>query len=146
METVEQVFVPAAQERAFGASGESGDAAAIRHLAHRVLSVYEEILDVTSEVRSVDPPDLLKRMFQIAPRYMDAPIAQFRRFFATAIDEIERLPEQASEVAEPRTIMLDLVLSTDTAVQRELEIETKRVKRRVRWVGWTGGDLNSRSD
>jgi hypothetical protein len=51
--TIDDAFDPAAQEPAFGAPGEPGNAAAIRHLAHRVLAVYEELLDAASQfVRS----------------------------------------------------------------------------------------------
>jgi hypothetical protein len=143
--TVDQILRPTAQQRAFGAPGEPGDAVAIRHLAHRIVSVYEELLDTAAQLRSVEAPDLLQPTFRVASRYMDAPIAQFRRFIATAIDEMEGLPERATDVVEPRTITLDLVLSLDDAIQRELDAETKRVRRKIRWLGWTGGDLDARS-
>ncbi len=145
IETIEQVFGPAAQERAFGAPGEPGDVPAIRHLAIRVLSVYEELLDSAAQIRLVDPPDLLRRTFGIAARYMDAPIDQFRNFMTKAVTEAERLPERAADVVEPRTITLDLVLDIDAATQHELDAEMKRVGRKVRWLGWLGGDLNARA-
>jgi hypothetical protein len=112
-ETIEQVLDSRAQVRAFGAPGEAGNAAAIRHLAHRILSVYEELLDAATQIRSIDPPDLLRRMFEIASRYMEGPIAQFRRFIDTAVQEMEQLPDRASDLDEPRAITLDLVLRID---------------------------------
>jgi len=77
---------------------------------------------------------------------MDARIAQFRRFIATAIDELEGPPERAADVAEPRLIRPDLVLSFDDAIQRELDAEMKRMRRQIRWMRWTGGDLDARSN
>jgi len=142
--TVEQILSPTAQQRAFGSPGERGDAAAIRDLAHRVVSVYEELLDIAAQLRSIEAPDPLQPAFRIASRYMDAPIAQFRRFIATAVDEMGRLPERAAEVAEPPTIRADLVLSLDEAIQRELDAEMKRVRRKIRWMRWTGGDVDAR--
>jgi GntR family transcriptional repressor for pyruvate dehydrogenase complex len=144
--TVEQILSPSAQQRAFGPPDEPGDAAAIRDLAHRVVSVYEELLDTAAQLRSTEAPDLLKPMFRTASRYMDARIAQFRRFIATAIDELEGLPQRAADVAEPRTIRPDLVLSLDDAIQRELDAEMKRMRRRIRWMRLTGGDLDARSN
>jgi hypothetical protein len=144
--TVEQILSPTAQQQAFGAPGEPGDAAAIRDLAQRVVSVYEELLDTAAQLRSTEAPDLLQPTFRIASRYMDARIAQFRRFIATAIDELEGLPEQAADVVKPRMIRPDLVLSLDDAIQRELDAEMKRLRRKIRWMRWTGGDLNARSN
>jgi DNA-binding FadR family transcriptional regulator len=142
--TVEEILSPAAQQRAFGPPDKPGDAAAIRDLAHRVVSVYEELLDIAAQLRSIEAPDLLQPTFRIASRYMDAPIAQFRRFIATAVDQMERLPERAAEVVEPPTIRADLVLSLDDAIQRELDAEMKRVRRKIRWMRWTGGDADAR--
>jgi DNA-binding FadR family transcriptional regulator len=144
--TVEQLMSQSAQERAFGARGEPGDVAAIRHLVDRVMSVYKELLDTAAQLRSIEAPDLLQPTFHIASRYMDAPIAQFRRFIATAIDEVEGLPERAADVVEPGTMRFSLVLSVDEAIQRELEAEMKRIRRKIRVMRWTGGDLDARSN
>jgi DNA-binding FadR family transcriptional regulator len=143
--TIEQILSPTAQQRAFGPPGEPGDAAAIRHLAQRVVSVYEELLDTAAQLRSIEAPGFLQPAFRIASRYTDAPIAQFRRFIATAIDELEGVPERATDVVEPRTIRPDLVLRLDAAIQRELDAEMKRMRRKIRWTRWTGGDLDARS-
>jgi len=142
---LEQILSPTAQERAFGPPGEPGDAAAIRHLAQRVVSVYEELLDTAAQLRSIEAPELLQPTFRVASRYMDAPIEQLRQFIATAIDEIEALPERAADAVEPRTIELDLVLPLDAAVQRELDEEIKRMHKRIRRMRWMGGDLDARS-
>jgi len=144
--TVEQILSPTAQQRAFGPPREPGDATAIRDIAQRVVSVYEELLDTAAQLRSTEAPDVLQPTFRIASRYMDARIAQFRRFIATTIDEVERLPERAADGVEPRTIRPDLVLNLDDAIQRELDAEMKRVRRKARRMRWTGGDLDARSN
>jgi GntR family transcriptional regulator, transcriptional repressor for pyruvate dehydrogenase complex len=144
--TIEQILSPTAQQRAFGPPGEPGDAAAIRDLADRVVSVYEELLDTAAQLRSTEAPDVLQPTFRIASRYMDARIVQFRRFIATAIDELERLPERAADVVETRLIRPDLVLSFEDAIQRELGAEMKRMRRKIRRMRWTGGDLDARSN
>ena len=144
--TVDQILSPTAQQRAFGPPDQPGDAAAIRDLAHRVVAVYDELLDTAAQLRSTEAPDLLEPTFRVASRYLDARIAQFRRFIATVIDELERLPERADDVVEPRTIRADLVLSFDDAIQRELDAEMKRTRRKIRRMRWTGRDLDARSN
>jgi DNA-binding FadR family transcriptional regulator len=144
--TVDQILSPTAQQRAFGPPDQPGDAAAIRDLAHRVVAVYDELLDTAAQLRSTEAPDLLEPTFRVASRYLDARIAQFRRFIATVIDELERLPERADDVVERRTIRADLVLSFDDAIQRELDAEMKRTRRKIRRMRWTGRDLDARSN
>ena len=144
--TVDQILSPTAQQRAFGPPDQPGDAAAIRDLAHRVVAVYDELLDTAAQLRSTEAPDLLEPTFRVASRYLDARIAQFRRFIATVIDELERLPERADDVVEPRTIRADLILSFDDAIQRELDAEMKRTRRKIRRMRWTGRDLDARSN
>jgi hypothetical protein len=145
-ETINQAFAPTAQERAFGPPGQPGDAVAIRHLAQRVLAVYEELLDAAALIRSVDPPDLQRPIFAIAARYMDEPIEQLRRFIAKAVAEFDALPERAAGLDQPLVITLQLVVSINDATQREFDREARLLRRRIRWLGWIGGDLDARTE
>ena len=125
-----RVLEPSAQELAFGAPGTAGDPVRIEHLAGRILTGYEEMLDWAAGLRSVEPPDRYARLFSIAARMADAPLIEMRRF----IDEVvERLEGAADHVADPDpdkgvlTIELDLVLRIDQEVQRELYAEIDRL-------------------
>jgi hypothetical protein len=128
---VGRVFDKAAQERAFGAPGEPGDAERIRHLASRIIAIYEGLLDWAARVRGTPTEDEFKGVADLAGRFADLPVEQFRQFVHHAVAELDRLPEHfASESDEPIEVSLTLQLDMDQTILQEYEAELRRLEMR----------------
>lgn len=142
LDRVIRVFDESALEYAFGPPGEHGDPKAIQHLALIVIGFYEELLRSGAELRSVVPPRILARAWELSVRRLDAPIAQVRDFIDRTVDEFEHLPDYL-EHDEPVTITLDLTLAMDEELVDQFEEEMRRVKWGLRWRRWLGVDINT---
>lgn len=92
VEAVETLFSAKAQESAFGRPGEPGDSDRILHLADRVGSMYEELLDWSAAIRSttVTDDDLAVAGRALA-RLTDQPLQEVREFVDSYFDEMEGL-------------------------------------------------------
>lgn len=135
VEALERVFPPEVQEQAFGPPGAEGDAHRIEHLADRVISTYEGILDWAAQVRRVRPPEVLVPAFEIVPTMADRPLRKFREFVDYAVAELDRLHQlfEEDEPDEPILLTLDLSLEVDQDVMDEYHRRIKRARRRQRW-------------
>lgn len=135
VEALERVFPQDVQERAFGPPGVEGDASRIEHLADRVTSTYEGILDWAAELRQVRPPEILAPVFEIAPHMADRPVLEFREFVDNAVSQLDQVPDILSggERDEPFVIELDLSISLDQQVMAEYHRRMKRARRKLRW-------------
>jgi hypothetical protein len=124
-----RVFDPAAQERAFGAPGEPGDEAQIEHLASRVIDVYEGLLDWAAALRNRPVEDEFERVVDLASRFVDQPIQEFRDFVGRTVAEFDRLPSLLrQETPEPVRIELKLVLTIEEGLEAELDAELQRLE------------------
>jgi hypothetical protein len=132
---LERVFSPEIQDQAFGPPGVEGDAHRIEHLAGRVISTYEGILDWAAAVREVRPPELLAPAFEVVPQMVGRPLRKFRDFVDSAVDELDRLHKVLSEEEpdEPIVLTLDLSLELDQEVMAEYHRRIKRARRIQRW-------------
>ena len=93
--SIEKLLTPAAQDGAFGAPGESGDPDRIFHLAKRVVGVYEKLLDLATELRSMDShDDDLQVLADALAHFVDQPIAAIRRVVAELTTALDRVGER----------------------------------------------------
>lgn len=135
IEALERVFPPEIQEQAFGPPGVEGDAHRIEHLADRVISTYEGILDWGLQIRQIRPPDLLVPPFEVVPLMVDRPLRKFREFVDNAVTELDRLHFIIEEgnLDEPIVLNLNLHLELDNEVMDEYHRRMKRARRKQRW-------------
>jgi hypothetical protein len=134
-EALERVFSPAVQEQAFGPPGVEGDPHRIEHLANRVISTYEGILDWAAELRQFRFPEVLAPAFEMVPLMADRPLRKFRDFVDNAVAELDRVPGilEEDEPEEPIVLTLDLHLELDPDVMAEYHRRIKRARRKQRW-------------
>lgn len=99
---------PTAQEVAFGAPGEPGDPERIRHLAQRLASAYEAMLDWSARIRGTSRPQEFNRVFDLQAAFPDKPIREFREFVGDVVARIDGVP---AALAAGERVSLDLTLS-----------------------------------
>lgn len=86
------VMDPRAQERAFGAPGEPGDADRILHLASRWTAIYEGFLDWTARLRGTLTPSGYEEVVEALSHYSDASIENYRKFVDDFVEQVDRVP------------------------------------------------------
>ena len=119
---------PKSQELAFGPLGQAGDPARIRHLAERVVDVYEGMLDWAARLRSTPVADRFQRALDLSSAVVSQPLRQFREFVDHAVAEIDRVQGLLDEeVEEPITVVLTLTLSIADGLAEELQRELDRL-------------------
>jgi len=132
-QNMERALSPNAQLPAFGAPGTPGDPVLIEHLAKRVISSYEDLIDRAARIRGTRCPDKFRRIFELAAVFTDKPLHQFRDFIDDVVDKVEHIPEMIKNAGGKRaSLTLELVVSLDKQTQTEFNREAKRVGRR-RW-------------
>jgi uncharacterized protein (UPF0335 family) len=110
---------PRAQEAAFGAPGEPGDADRIIHLARRLASVYEEFMDVAADLRATGVSSkALRRVLDIEARWADQPIEQIRTFVDRLVSEMDGLAERLQR-EESIAIEMTIKLEMSSELSRE---------------------------
>ncbi len=130
VENVDRVFDPSAQERAFGALGQPGDATRIEHLATRAVDIYDGLLDWAAQLRATPVSDEFIRAVDISSRFVDGPIRQFRDFVARTVIEFDRIPSLLNaDTTEPVRIELEWVLEIDEGLEAEFDDELTRLER-----------------
>jgi TIR domain len=98
----------AAQERAFGAPGQPGDAGRLAHLAKRWNSTYEEFMDWAASLRGVSAPPEFRNLLDLLARYANGPVEQYRTFVDDFIAKVDALP---AAIATGREVKLELTLT-----------------------------------
>lgn len=120
------------QTRAFGAPGEPGDPLLIEHLAKRVLSMYEGLLDWATRIRGVGFPDRFRRAAELAAGIAARPAGEIRAFIDHVVYELGRVPELAArEDRTPVRIDLALTLTADDRVIRAFNHELHRIHKEL---------------
>jgi hypothetical protein len=124
-----RVMSEEAQERAFGAPGEPGNAEEIRHLARRWTSVYERFLDWAADIRSTIVSNEYRRLLELLALFVEGPISQYREFVDDFVASVDRLPEHLSHGTpdEPLRIEMTLVLNIPDDVLADYEAEFDRL-------------------
>ncbi|HEV2754455.1 MAG TPA: hypothetical protein VG318_01595 [Actinomycetota bacterium] len=123
------------QEKALGRPGEPGDAERINRLADRIISIYEDLLDWAARIRGTAVSEEFRGAFDIAARFVDVPIEQFRDFVFRTVESFDGLTAylEAPEPKAPLEVTLELVVTTDRNVLKAYNSELKRIRRRRRW-------------
>lgn len=126
---LERVMDPAAQERAFGAPGEPGDPAEIRHLAARWTAIYERFLDWATDLRATVVPHEYRRLLDLLAHFMDSPIREYREFVENFTAQVDRMPELLADATEenPMRIEMTVELQIDDAAEAEYQAEWDRL-------------------
>jgi hypothetical protein len=122
IEPMERLF--AAQEDAFGAPGESGDAELIEHFADWIVGVYRRLMDWASRIRSVDVPEEFEPAVKLWAHAADASIEEISDFIeatSTRLDEVAFAMADSPSGAqdEPISVELTLTLTVDDALVEE---------------------------
>ncbi|BCW12647.1 hypothetical protein NtRootA4_37080 [Arthrobacter sp. NtRootA4] len=105
---LDRLMTKEAQLAAFGAPGEPGDGDFIKHLAGRVIDMYEGLIDWATQIRSTRFPDNAKHMAELAADYAAQPIAETRRFIDDVVKDLERVMDRLVSGERSDTITLEM--------------------------------------
>lgn len=109
---LERILSPEPQRRAFGDPGESGDEAAIRHLANSLTRLVEAMLDWAQEIRGASAPDGARPVLWALSRYAEPVIDEHERFidqYRIAVTEVV----EALRAGHEGELRLDLTYTLD---------------------------------
>jgi len=109
---VERVLSDAAQAAAFGEPGQPGDVDRIRHIAHRLVSIYNEVLVCAARIRGATVPSQFEEVVGLAAAMGDQPIRQMRTFILDLVRDIDSIPGRLA-LDEPVIITASLVVTID---------------------------------
>ncbi|MFB9474926.1 toll/interleukin-1 receptor domain-containing protein [Nonomuraea salmonea] len=123
---IELIFSCSAQNRAFGEPGQAGDEERIKHLARKLLHIYEGLLDWSAHLRSLSVPSEFTRAFRLAASFSDQPLREIRQFIESFIAMAEQLPEMLAQ-GQPVRVSMDLIVTADDLVIEEFNGELRRL-------------------
>lgn len=109
---IDRIFDSRAQEAAFGAPGEPGDPGRIEHLARCLISLYEELLDWTANLRGINAPAQLRKCLDLTAQLVNQPLWQIRGFIDDLVAEMDAVPARL-ERGEKVEINMTLTLEAD---------------------------------
>jgi hypothetical protein len=121
-----RVISPAVQEEAFGRPGEDGDAEAIRHMAMRLNSIYEDLMDWTARVRGAAMPAEFAWAVELLADVSGHTILAYREFVDSVVAQIDRLAEQIA-MGKPMTPDLAVTFSIPEELVQAIRTELRRV-------------------
>jgi hypothetical protein len=124
---VNRVLDGAAQERAFGPLGEPGDAVQIEHLGARLIDVYESLLDWAARLRGAAVDEDFEHAIELASRFVDLPIHQFRDFVDRVVATTDEIPALL-RADKPVRLTLTLEVSIEEGLEAELHGELDRLR------------------
>lgn len=102
-----------AQDAAFGREGEAGDPDRIRHLAQRLVGLYEEFLDHAADLRATSVvSSAFREMLDLQARIADEPIERIRSLVAELVREGDTMVERA-EAGSDVVLTIPLTLDLD---------------------------------
>lgn len=120
----ERVLALDAQTAAFGTSEVPGDPEKIEHLAARLISVYEELLDWAQDLRAVSASKRLMESLELTARLADGPIRQIRNFvdaFAAQAEQLPELEERGEAIFIQMVLKLDIDDETVAALKHNFD-------------------------
>ncbi len=124
------------QAEAFGPPGEPGNPLLIGHLAKRILTSYEELLDWAAGLRGIAVPEEMSRAFALAAVLVERPATDIRNFVDNAVVQLERLPELLSRPrSEPLQMDLTLRLTADEDAAATFSAEMQRLRQKFSQFG-----------
>ena len=122
------LFDPTAQERAFGAPGSPGDAERIVHLAERVVTLYEEFMDWSADLRGVAVSSRFHELFELTARLNEKVVEEFRQFIASVVDQADLIPGHFAKPEPREKVRIDMVLKL-TIPQEAVDRVTAELRR-----------------
>jgi hypothetical protein len=136
-ESMMRVLDKQALERAFGRPGEPGDPDLIQHLGQRLMEIYGDFMNWAAELRGASVPARFRRAFDLAARFVDGPIEQFREFVDRDVEEMDALSHYLAqpEPSEPKRVELRLTLTIDDDVVEDFNREMRRLRGSRFWGG-----------
>ncbi|MFI6011502.1 toll/interleukin-1 receptor domain-containing protein [Streptomyces sp. NPDC051243] len=124
-----KMLSPQAQQRAFGARGESGNAELIEHIATRFVGIYEQMMDVASALRGAGVPEELSEVMEATARLADQPLKEVRDFIDQFVAEVDTVPERIAD-GKHLEITMELIMTIDDEALREQSEAMDRARRR----------------
>lgn len=116
-----------AQELAFGRPGEPGDVDQIAHLAQRFVSVYEDLLDWSANLRGTSTNgDHTKAALEALAETTDQPLKAMRLFVDDFVAQMDTVEERLASGDDDIRIdmVLEITLDEDVADNLQREVET----------------------
>ncbi|CAJ1493942.1 hypothetical protein MU0083_000571 [[Mycobacterium] kokjensenii] len=92
---IEELMLSPGFVRMFGDpyDGDTADAGAIVHAAHRLMDLHENLLDLAERCRGVDVLAQHSEVVRDCARVIDAPLEGYRNFIDEFVERIDELPE-----------------------------------------------------
>jgi hypothetical protein len=116
------------QLQAFGAPGKPGNPVLIEHLARRIVTSYEELLDWAEDIRSRVFPERFRQAFALAALVVERPAQDVRNFIDRAVEDLGRLPDLLAQPDHaPIEIELNLTVTIDDAAMEAFSAELERI-------------------
>ncbi|MFI7676789.1 TIR domain-containing protein [Actinophytocola sp. NPDC049390] len=112
----DRILSAQAQDAAFGREGGAGDPDRIRHLARRLVGLYEEFLDHAADLRATSAvSSAFREMLDLQARMANEPIERIRGLVTELVREGDTLVERA-EAGTDVVLAVPLVLDFDHAL------------------------------
>ena len=132
-EDMSRVWNRDAQEHAFGALGEDGDAEAIERLAKSMNSIYVGLMDWTAKVRGVSRPSKFDRYFELLSSINDSSISAYRKFVDDLVAYDDELPARIA-TGEPSVFEMNIRFTIPEETKKALTDEFARLNRIQLWL------------
>jgi hypothetical protein len=128
-QNIMRLLHPSVKERAFGKDDEPGNAEQIHHLAARLTSCYEDLMDWAARIRGVSISPDYGQLLDILACFVDLSIERYRDLVTNAVQNADRIPAAlaAGEMLHV-TLMLDLEIPDN--VSRAFGAELDRLHKR----------------
>jgi hypothetical protein len=108
---IDRIFDADVLEKAFGLSGEPGDATLIKRVARGVVQIYGSLMEWAAGLRNTILPSDYEEILELTAWMVDGPVRQIRDFIQLVADQIARIPlleEEANDKRGDRGVTNDL--------------------------------------
>jgi hypothetical protein len=110
---LDRLMTQDAQRKAFGDPGEPGDPDFIKHLADRIIDMYEELIDWATRSRSLQLPARAQHMAELTADFVAQPITETRRFIDDFVKDLEAVMNRLESGDNADTIVLKMPIVFD---------------------------------
>lgn len=132
VQSFEDLLLGPAQATAFGAPGVQGDPALIRHLASRMIAVYQAFLDWSHHIRSTTAQgDDGRELLQALAEYAAQPIEAIHEFVGDLRDTMDKLPARL-QAGENINLTMQIEFEISKPVSKRYQAALKAFIRRRR--------------
>ncbi|MFF1254491.1 hypothetical protein ACFVYC_18625 [Pseudarthrobacter sp. NPDC058329] len=110
---LDRLMTQDAQRKAFGDPGKPGDPDFIKHLADRIIDMYEELIDWATQSRSLRLPTRAQHMADLTANFVSQPITETRRFIDDFVKDLEAVMNRLKSGENEDTIVLQMPIVFD---------------------------------